>query len=419
MKLFVLLLGAITLVAQTESPKTALGRIIGEVTVKDDSGTQLTVKSDAGASYTVSLNEKTLFLRVPPGEKDLKKASKIAAADVKVGDRVMARGAVSEELKSFPAVAVIVMTKEDLAQKQQREQGEWQTRGASGVVKSVTPDLVISTRAREGVTALITVVPGPNVKVRRYAPDSVLFSDAKPVAISEIRPGDQARVLGQKNADGTRIEAEEMIFGTFRNIAGTVISIDAGKNEIQLKDLDTKKPVTIKLNAASQLHKLPPMAAMMLARRLNPSFQGSAGAAGGPSGPGGTAGGTAAFRPGAAPQGSEGSPQGAARRSGAEGGPAGPGVPGGPGAAGAGDRPRMGGGGGGNFEQMMEHLPAFTLAELTPGEPLIISTTAPAGANAASAISVLSGVEPILRAAPAGSGVNLGGWSLEMNMPAQ
>ena len=75
----------------------------------------------------------------------------------------MARGAVAEEQKSIPAVTVIVMTKEDLAQKQQREQAEWQTRGASGVVKSVNPEskeIVISGQAHDGVTPVITIVAG-------------------------------------------------------------------------------------------------------------------------------------------------------------------------------------------------------------------------------------------------------------------
>ena len=67
---------------------------------------------------------------------------------------------------------------------------------------------------------------------------------------------------------------------------------------------------------------------------------------------------------------------------------------------------------------MMERMPTFTLAELKSGDPLIVSTTARAGVPVANAITVLYGVEPILRAAPAGS-VNLGTWSLEMNMPMQ
>ncbi len=437
MKLLSFLVLTALAVAQTPAPKTQSGRVIGAVTTKDPAGKQLTVKTDAGVEYTVNLSEKTGFLRVAPGETDLKKATKIAPDDVKIGDRVMARGTVAEEEKSVPAITVIVMTKEDLAQKQQREQAEWQTRGASGVVKSVNPDskeIVISGQTREGVTSLVTVAAAASAKIRRYAPDSVRFADAQPASLTDIQPGDQARVRGEKNADGTRIDAEDLVFGTFRTIAGTVLSVDAANNEIKMNDLQTKKPVTIKLNTNSQLKKLPPMAAMMLARRLNPSFQGGASGPGGASGAGGGGG----FRPGAAAPGAVAgtTDAGGARRPGGQDGAqagvaagindtarrAGPGgVPGGPGGPPNGDRPRMGGPGGGqpNIEQMLERMPAFTLAEVQPGEPLIVSTTARPGTTAANAITVLSGVEPILRAAPAGSGVNLGSWSLDLNMPAQ
>jgi hypothetical protein len=410
MKFLFLVLFAVTLAAQTETPKASMGRVIGVVTAKDPSGKQLTVKSDAGPDYTVTVDEKTLFLRVPPGEKDLKKGAKIGADEVKVGDRVMARGTVSEEQKTVPAVSVIVMTKEDLAQKQQREQAEWQTRGVLGTVKSIAPasnEVVIASPAREGVVALTAIVTGPKTNIRRYAPDSVQFSDAKPAQLGDIQAGDHLRALGQNNPEGTRLEAESLVFGTFRTIGGTVIAVDAAKNEIRLKDLETKQPITIKVNADAQMRKLPPMMANMLARRLNPSYQAVAGAAGGANG-GGTG-----FRPGqsagpggAPPSGSAGA---GVRDASQRGGPGGAGgAPGGSGAA----------RGGGNVEQMMERMPLLTLVELQPGDPLIVTTTARAGVSVANAITVLSGVEPILRAAPA-AGVNLGGWSLEMNMPAQ
>jgi hypothetical protein len=430
MKLLSFLVLALSAVAQTAAPKAPAGRVIGAVTAKDPAGKQLTVKTDAGVDYTVNLDDKTAFLRVAPGETDLKKAARIASDDVKVGDRVMARGTVAEEQKSIPAITVIVMTKEDLAQKQQREQAEWQTRGAAGVVKSVNPDskeVVISAPAREGAAPLITIATGANSKIRRYAPESVKFADAKTAALTDIQPGDHARVRGEKSADGTRIEAEDLVFGTFRTIAGTVLSVDAANNEIKINDLQTKKPVTIKLNVDSQLKKLPPMAATMLARRLNPTFQGGPGGAAGVgarpggagpggAGPGGAAAGAqpGARRGGGSESGQPGLASGvqdAAQRGG-------PGGAAGPGGAGWGDRQRMGGGGG-NIEQMLERMPAFTLAEVQPGEPLIVSTTARAGALIASGLTVLSGVEPILRAAPAGQGVNLGSWSLDLNMPAQ
>src|SRR5947209_14676302 len=115
MKIWVILVTALGLFAQDPPAAKAppLGRVIGEVTAKDAG--KLTVKADgSGANYTVNLDDKTSYIRVPPGEKDLKKGTKIALGDVSVGDRVMARGQVSEEQKAVPAVMLIVMSKSDL-----------------------------------------------------------------------------------------------------------------------------------------------------------------------------------------------------------------------------------------------------------------------------------------------------------------
>lgn len=403
MKLCCLVLFALTTFAQTEAPKKPLGRVIGEVTAKDPSGSHLTVKADNGSTYTVNIQEKTSYVRVAPGEKDLKKAERIDLAGVHVGDRVMARGDVSEEQKSVPAVALIVMSKADLTQKHQREQADWQKRGASGVVKSVTPDskeLMIATRTRQGVTTLTKVVTTSDTDFRRYAPDSVRFADATPSSLSDIKEGDQVRVLGTKSEDSTKIDAEAVVSGSFRTIAGTVISVDPAAGEIKLNDIDTKKPATIKVNADSQIRKLPQMAAMMLARRLNPTFAAAmpAGMNGGQGRPGG---------PGASAENAR--PAGLRPNAGPEGGAAAPGGP-----------PRGGAAGGGDIGQMLERIPTQPLSEIQTGEPVIVFTSAANGSAAATAITVLSGVDPILRAAPSGGGpVNLGTWSLELNMPGQ
>ena len=103
------------------APETAgdagpsLERVIGEVTATDPVAKQITVKLGAGGTVTVILQEKTVYLRVPPGEKDLKKAVKIAPGEIGVGDRVLARGRLAEDQKTIPAVDVIVMTKADIA----------------------------------------------------------------------------------------------------------------------------------------------------------------------------------------------------------------------------------------------------------------------------------------------------------------
>ena len=53
--------------AATAKPK-AFNSVIGEVTALDGGSKQITVKTDAGTPATVKLDDKTLYLRVPPGE---------------------------------------------------------------------------------------------------------------------------------------------------------------------------------------------------------------------------------------------------------------------------------------------------------------------------------------------------------------
>src|SRR6185436_5226401 len=85
--LFGATLAASVVFAQDAAPKTA--RVLGEVTAAD--GGSLTIKTVAGVSSTVMLDAKTSYLRIPPGETDLKKATAIELKDVNVGDRVLAR----------------------------------------------------------------------------------------------------------------------------------------------------------------------------------------------------------------------------------------------------------------------------------------------------------------------------------------
>lgn len=394
MKFCLALLATTVLFAQTEAPKPVAGRVLGEVTAKDPSGKQLTVKADNGSSYTVTITGETRFLKVAPGEKDLKNAAKIGANDVGVGDRIIARGPVSEEQKTASATSVIVMTKTDLAQKQQHEREEWQQRGSVGLVKEVHPEaneITIESRGRDGVNQTMVIVT-PQTQFHRYAPDSVRFADAKPSSLAEIKPGDQLRVLGDKNPDKTKITAESIVSGSFRTLGGTVISTNPATGEIRLNDLETKKPVSIKTNSDTQFKKLPPQAAMFLAMQLNPDA-------------------AATIRARAAENAGNGGADRGAAGPGAFQRPASPGQ-GGPG----GDRPRFGGAGRGDIQQMLERMPPFTLAELKPGDPLIISSTVGADQSTVHAITVLSGVEAILTAAPRGQ-LNLGTWSLEMQMP--
>ncbi len=205
---------ALTVDAQTPAP--AANRVTGAVTSIDAGAKLIKVKTDAGEEVAVTLQDRTNYLKV---DADLKNPVKIALGDVAVGDRMMARGAQSEDKKSITASSVIVVAKADVAKKQEAQLEEWKKRGVQGTIAEVnadTKDMVVSTRSREGIKPLIVPVGG-KVDIRRYAPGSIVFADAKPAAFTDLKVGDQVWVLGTKSDDGTHRAPEvNDLAGTFR-----------------------------------------------------------------------------------------------------------------------------------------------------------------------------------------------------------
>ena len=92
--------------------------------------------------------------------------------------------------------------------------------------------MTVSTRALTGDEKVVVLTAKDNADFRRYAPDSVQFSQAKQSKIDEIKPGDMIRALGDKSEDGSTFVAERVVTGSFQTVGGTVKAIDAAKNEI-------------------------------------------------------------------------------------------------------------------------------------------------------------------------------------------
>ncbi len=333
-----------------------------------------------------------------PAKRVWQKPRRSLATDIAAGDRLLARGELSEDKATLAATTLVVMTKADIAKKQQADQAEWQKRGVGGLVTAVDPkagEITINTRTAEGNKPLI-ISTTDKTSVSRYAPDSVKFADAKPGTVAQIKAGDQVRALGTKSDDGTHYAAEEVVSGSFRNVAATVISIDPASQTMKVTDLATKKPLLVRVNADSIMRKLPEMMAKMIAMRA---------AGGAPGAPGTPGAGGGNWQGGAGGQRPQGAPAGSGA---AAGGPPAPGV-----AAPGGPRGR-----GGDMQQMLEHLPPLKLEDLKPGDALIVSSTEGADPGQVTAITLVAGVEPILTAAPAGSqrAMVLGSWNLDMNM---
>src|SRR5690348_11066747 len=268
--LAVCVLGALM---SAQAPAT---RVMG--TVKSVSGNTVVVTLDSGTDTTITFAANARIVRATPGQTDLKSAPPIQVSEIQPGDRLVAKAQAGEG-NALVATTALVMSKTDIAQKQQQERDSWR-RGVGGIVKEIDAAAgTITIPNSLGATAKTIVIHvSPQTEIRRYAPDSVKFEDAKPSTLDQIKPGDQVRARGTKSEDGTEFTAQAIVSGSFREFAATVISTDAASNTVTMTDLATKKPVTVKLGPDSMLRKLPQMMAMGIAMRLKGiSMPGAAG----------------------------------------------------------------------------------------------------------------------------------------------
>ena len=370
--------------AQTPAMKPSVAT--GDVVTVDSAKIVLQTKDGV---LDVTLSDKTEFKRVPPENPSLKAAVASTLADIAVGDKLMVTGIFGDDKKILPARSVYLMTKSDIAQKQVKDSEKWATRGISGRVSAVdhiTKQIKVDVRGIAGSTSVV-LTPKEGVKMLRYAPNSVKFSEAQTSSLAEIQPGDMLRALGDRSADGASFAAEEIVTGAFRTVAGKVKTVDAAKNEVVITDEASKKDLTVDLGSASVLKKFPEEWAQRMAAMQ--------------SGQGG-------MRPGGGAPGAGTRPQGGAAPAGGEAGAAGPGGPG-----------RGPGGARGGIDDMLERFPNITAADLKAGDMIAVSSTKSNTPDRITAIKLLAGVEPFIRvaqmqAASGGGQRGQGGLSLDI-----
>jgi hypothetical protein len=329
--------------------------LVGEVTAKDAMSRQLTLKADDGAALTVKVADGASVVRAKPGAKTLAEAAASTLDEIAVGDRVLVRGDRSEDGASFAARQVVVMAKDDIARKQEAERADWRRRGVLGTVTAVDATAgEITLQVGRGAVArpLALQTAGRAVTFRRYAPDSVKFSDAKPSTLAEVKVGDELRAKGDRGPDEKTFLVEQAVFGSFRLVAGSVTSVEPAKSELTFRDEESGKKVTVAVGPDARLRHLPPEMASRFARRQQ--GEGAPGAAQAP-------------RPETA------------------GGP----------------RPEWGRGPGGGGDDLLERMPATTIADLKVGERILVSSTKGGDASRLTAIALVSGLEALSSPAPA------------------
>jgi hypothetical protein len=380
--------------ASAQTPAAPRNRVIGVVSAVDSAANLLSIKTDAGDVYAISVSPETKLLRLAPGEKDLSKAQAIQFADIAVGDRVLAQGPVKDAEKTLAAVRIIDMSQADIAKKNQEEQADWRKRGMAGVVTlkdDAAGQFSVRLPSIAGDGELVKITVTPKTVLKRYAPDSVKYSDAKISTLAEIGKGDQVRVLGNKDEASGAIQAEQVVSGSFVTMAATVTSVDAAAGIIQAKNIETGKPVSIKITAETNLRRMPQMGGM----------------AGGMPGAGG------GQRPAGAP-----AQGGGTARAGAEQGAPGAAWSGGQGgAAGAGGGARRGG----DFSRFMEFMPKVGADTLKPGETIVVASSKSPTPGEMTAITVLAGADGLvamaqMRASQNGRSAASNGPSMGMNL---
>ena len=326
-------------------------RPIGVIVAIDPAAKRVTIKTDAGPEMTIVFDEATRFLRVAPGAKDLENAAPISAPELTAGDRILARGRSGGDPGSFVAATIIVMSKGDIAKKHAAERAEWEKRGVGGVITTLDPaakEITIIAPTTSGAKPMV-IAFAPGAALRRYAPNSVKFSDARPSRFEELKVGDQVKALGTANEARSRYTAEELVAGSFRVIVATVVSIDAAQNTFVTTTPGANKPMQTQVSADSTLRRLSPEIAQMLAARN---------------------------KAGKAP---DQSPK--------------------------------------DLQSLIEKLPPLILTDLKPGDAIIFTFATGEDASRITAITLLAGVEPLLKTpGKAGQSVNLGSWSLDLNM---
>jgi Domain of unknown function (DUF5666) len=372
---------------QSPSQSPANAHAVGAI--KAISGNTIILTTDTGSDLSVQLQDATKFMRIAPGQKDLKDAAPILLTDLQTGDRILVRGKLADNGKTVLAASVIAIKKADIAEKQSHEREEWQKHGFGGLVSSVDAanGVIAVALPSVGEKRTVSVHLSKDTVLRRYASDSVKFDDAKPAPLDQIKPGDQLRARGTRSSDGADFTADEIVSGTFRNIAGTILALDASAGTITVQDLVSKKPITVKVTAESQLSKLPLPMAQRIAARLK---------------------GTPTESPSSAPARSVASSSASEEQTTKSPGP----PSGGLGGSGSGGMARQNGATA-DLQQVISRMPAAALSELQKGDAVMIVATEGGANGLSSVITLLGGVEPILEASPKSSpSTILSPWSL-------
>lgn len=348
-----------TVAALSTPPRVEAQSVSNQVgTVTSINAGTLVLATAAGPEVKVTVDSAVKVLQLAPGSKSLQSASPAALSDIAVGDRVLATGTSGSVAGMFSATRIVVMKSAAIAAHNASQQADWRQHGVSGLVRSIDGSVITLSSAMH----TIKVNTSPTTVVRRYAAGSVDFSAAQPATLADIHAGDQMSVRGTKSADGSEIAAQEVVAGTFVNLSGVIGSVNAQAQTLTLKDLTTKRDVTVQMTPASNLRNLTPETARAFQARNQAATPAAS---------------TSAPAPDASAEAARTRHEGM------------------------------------DLSRMLLRLPAKNVADLKPGQAVMIVASRSSGDGPLTVITLLSGVEPLLSAKSSGqNAITLSPWTI-------
>jgi len=237
------------ILGQTPATKS----VVGAVASFDKDTKAIEVKPDNAALVVMKVQPNTVVQRIAPGQTNLANATPIAASEIAIGDRVL----VTPASNGVDALRIVIIPAADLAKRDEADRQDWAKRGISGIVSAKNGNQILLKLKTQRGDVQQTIRLSDQTKFRRYSPDSVKFADARPSKLDEVSIGDQIRARGEKSPDGLRVDAEEVVFGTFLTRAGSVVSVDGAATEMNVKELGNGRSFTIRLTPDSSLKQMP------------------------------------------------------------------------------------------------------------------------------------------------------------------
>jgi hypothetical protein len=256
--IFILLLFVSSAFAQTQPPKASL--IQGEVTAIREADNVIGMKTETG-DLTVIISSKTVYKKLLPENPSPVAAVASSLSEIGIGDKIVISAFLSDDKTKATARTVYLMTKADISKKDQSNIEKWKTKSITGKV------VLVNEPAKEITVAVKTPTGDKNVVLstftntiyKRFSEDSLDFKDAKIESFSDVKTGDQIRAIGEKNADGSVLKAEEIVTGGFKQIIGKITAINPQTNEITVQEFAEKqgKTTVVALKNTSLLRKFP------------------------------------------------------------------------------------------------------------------------------------------------------------------